>query len=138
MALSDYPIRRTSAKSCEEAVGVTSFHSALAHFREPWFARSRPRVERVAHDLWGAKGPAGTCARQLRDVAFHPLALEDRPIDDYRDKGESEAQFAAFLRSADALRRFARTYADDREMFAALEAIDIPTCSVTCTYGYRG
>jgi len=58
-------------------------------------------------------------------VAFHPLALEDRPIDDYRDKGESEAQFAAFLRSEDALRRFASTYPDDREMFAALEAVDI-------------
>jgi len=58
-------------------------------------------------------------------VAFHPLVLADRPIDDYRDKGESEAQFAAFLRSADALRRFASTYPDDREMFAALEAVDI-------------
>jgi predicted ATPase len=108
-----------------DKLGVTGFHSALAHFREPWFAKSRPRAERVARNLWGAKGPAGACGRQLRDVAFHPLALEDRPIDDYRDKGESEAQFAAFLRSADALRRFASTYKDDREMFAALEAVDI-------------
>lgn len=109
----------------QDKLGVTGFHSALAHFREPWFAKSRPRAERVARELWGAKGPAGACARQLRDVAFHPLALHDKPIDDYRDKGESEAQFAAFVRNTEALQRFAGTYADDQQMFAALEAVDI-------------
>jgi hypothetical protein len=108
-----------------EKLGITEFRSARAHFREPWFAKSRPRAERVARELWGAKGPAGACARRLRDVAFHPLARVDRPIDDYWDKGESEAQFAAFLRNVDALKRFASHYASDRNMFAALEAVDI-------------
>jgi predicted ATPase len=108
-----------------DKLGVTGFHSALAHFREPWFAKSRSRAERVAQSLWGARGPAGACARQLRGVAFHPLALEDKPIDDYRDKGETESQLAAFLRNTEALRRFAKPYADDRDMFAALEAVDI-------------
>jgi ABC-type multidrug transport system ATPase subunit len=75
--------------------------------------------------LWGAKGPAGACARGLRDVAFHPLVLSDKPIDDYREKGESEAQFACFLRNAVALQRFAAGYANDRDMFAGLEAADI-------------
>lgn len=107
-------------------LGVTNFHSALAVFRQPWFAKSTKSTRLIdAHDLWGAKGPAGICARGLQKVAFHPLALEDKPIDDYRDKGGTEAQFAAFLRNVKSLQRFASDYSDDKELFSALEAVDI-------------
>jgi ABC-type protease/lipase transport system fused ATPase/permease subunit len=51
--------------------------------------------------------------------------LSANAIDDYRDKQEIEAQYACFLRNEAALKRYAATYADDKEMFAALEAADI-------------
>lgn len=110
----------------KDKLGITGFHSALAHFREPWFAKGGKSTKlATAVDLWGAKGPAGACARLLRDCAFHPLTLDGNAIDDYRDKQESEAQLAAFLRNATALQRFAAAYADDRDLFAALESVDI-------------
>lgn len=109
-----------------EKLGVSGFHSALTIFRQPWFSSSTKRDRLTkARDLWGALGPAGICARAIRDHAFHPIALEDRPIDDYRDKGGSEAQFAAFLRDLTALSETAKQYEGEREFFAGLEAMDI-------------
>jgi ABC-type multidrug transport system ATPase subunit len=110
----------------EEKLGVTGFHSALALLREPWFSESTRKTRLTdAVDLWGALGPAGKCARAFRDHAFHPIAFEDRPIDDYRDKGGSEAQLGTFLRNEEALDAVAKNYANEREFFAALEAMDI-------------
>lgn len=109
----------------QEKLKIGSFGSALAHFREPWFAKSRPRSERDPYNLWGATGPAGACARAWLDVAYHPIDLEDHPRDDYRDKDESEEQLACFLPSAGDLAQLASTYCSDAEMFAALEAADI-------------
>lgn len=88
-------------------LGITGFHSGLAHFKEPWFAKGS-RISKLAEagDFWGADGPAGACARAIRDVAFHPLTLVGNAIDDYRDKQEMEAQFACFLRNEGALKRF--------------------------------
>jgi len=107
-------------------LGIVGFHSALAHFKEPWFAKGK-RASKLsdASNLWGAKGPAGACARAIRDAAFHPLRLEGNAIEDYRDKQELEAQFACFLRNENALNRFAASYTNDQDMFAALEAADI-------------
>jgi len=110
----------------KDKLGITGFHSALAHFREPWFAKGGKSAKlATAVDLWGAKGPAGECARRLRDCGFHPLTLDGNALDDYRDKQESEAQLAAFLRNLTALQRFAAAYANDRDLFAALESVDI-------------
>jgi ABC-type cobalamin/Fe3+-siderophores transport system ATPase subunit len=107
-------------------LGITGFHSGLALFREPWFARNKRRKPGYeAENMWGAEGPAGACARAFRESAFHPLALQDKTLDDYRDKGGLEAQYAAFLRNLDALRRVAKGYKDDRDIFYALEATDI-------------
>jgi len=105
---------------------VTGFHSALALFRQPWYSTTSKRDSLTeAQKLWGALGPAGKCAREFRDHAFHPITLEDRPIDDYRDKGGSEAQLGAFLRNMAALVKVAKNYDNEREFFAALEAMDI-------------
>lgn len=103
-------------------LGITGFHSLLGLFREPWFAKGK---KASAEDLWGAAGPAGRTARSLRNVAFHPLALEGNAIDDYRDKKQSEPQYAAFLPSLEALAHIAQSFANEREMFYALEAMDI-------------
>jgi predicted ATPase len=120
-----FPNRRVSAL-LKEKLGVSEFHSALAVFREPWFAKSRKKKALAdAHELWGAKGPAGACARAMRDQAFCPIAIEDRPIDDYRDKGITEPQLGAFLRNLTALKKLTESYENDREFFAALEAMDI-------------
>lgn len=108
-----------------EKLRIGSFVSALAHFREPWFAKSKPRSVRDPYKLWGATGPAGACARAWLNVAYHPIDLEDQPRDDYRDKDESEAQLACFIRSKDNLAQLAANYSSDAEMFAALEAADI-------------
>jgi predicted ATPase len=126
-----------------EKLGITGFHSALTLFKEPsWFnssawkraasaapkGRGRRTYEELfdqARDIWGARGPAGACARALQQVAFHPLALNDKVVDDYRDKPRTEAQLACFIRDGDALRRFASNYDSDKDLFAALEAADI-------------
>lgn len=134
-----------STNLLSEKLGITGFHSALAHFKEPsWFDQERWRGERAeglkvpirgrrshkelreqASDVWGAKGPAGSCARTLREIAFHPLAVTGRVVDDYRDKPKEEAQLACFIRNKAALQNFAAKYETDQDMFAALEAADI-------------
>ena len=109
-----------------DKLGITGFHSALAHFREPWFAKGgRGAKVADAADFWGARGPAGACASSIRDVAFHPFGLMGNAIDDYRDKQETEAQYACFIRDGAALGELASLYADDQALFAALEAVDI-------------
>lgn len=113
-------------KLLKEKLGVTKFHSALAVLHQPWFftGGKRGAVEQ-SMNLWGAKGPAGRCAEAVRDLAFHPIALEDRAMEDYRDKGGSEAQLGAFLRNLEALKSLSKNYDNDGELFAALEAMDI-------------
>lgn len=109
-----------------ERLKITGFHSALAHLKEPsWFSGSKAAAVREVGNLWGAHGPAGACARALRDAAFHPLELEGSVVDDYRRKASKEAQLACFLRDEAALKQFAANYKNDQDMFAALEACDI-------------
>ena len=131
-------------KLLTQKLGITGFHSALAHFKEPsWFnhaswQRSRSKADEPgrgrrtydtlgeqALDIWGARGPAGDCARALRDVAFYPLTMAGKVVDDYRHKPRTEAQLACFLRDQTALQSFAARYDTDQDMFAALEAADI-------------
>ncbi|WP_217578090.1 AAA family ATPase [Mesorhizobium sp. GbtcB19] len=111
--------------SLREKLNIGNFGSALAYFREPWFAKSKPRSTRDPFKLWGAAGPAGACARAWLDAAYYPIDLEDQPRDDYRDKDESESQLACFIRSSADLAKLAANYYDDSDMFAALEAADI-------------
>ncbi|MBE0586579.1 MAG: AAA family ATPase [Hydrogenophaga sp.] len=121
MALFAFP-DKTVAAELSSKLGITGFHSLLAHFREPWFAKGK---KAEANELWGAAGPAGRTARQFKSVAFHPMALEGNAIDDYRDKQQSESQYAAFLPSREHLKRFASVFTNERDMFYALEAMDI-------------
>lgn len=110
----------------EDKLGIKGFHSALAHFKEPWFAKGGQAAKlRDADEIWDAKGPAGLCARRLRDESLLPIRLIGNAIDDYRDKQQSESQFACFLKDEDSLMRFKSLYSDDQDLFAALEAIDI-------------
>lgn len=107
-------------------LGIMDGHSALFHFREPWFAKGgADKKIKDASNFWGATGPAGRAAMGLKAVAFHPLSMTGNAIDDYRDKQQSEAQYAAFLPDMSALRRFSNSFANDREMFFALESLDI-------------
>lgn len=119
-------------KLLTEKLGVTGFHSALAHFRAPsWFSPGKPQKISQAPDFWGARGLAGECAVDIKGASFHPITLTDRPIDDYREKGREEIQYACFLRNIDALRRAAirhknsESMAPDQAFFSALEAVDI-------------
>lgn len=109
-----------------ESLGITGFHSALALLKQPsWFKEGQRAAMRETSNIWGAQGPAGECARLLRDSAFHALELDGTYVDDYRRAASKEAQLACFLRDEHALRRFAGNYKTDKEMFAALEAADI-------------
>ena len=121
LALFAFPDKRVAAE-LEAKLGITGFHSLLGHFREPWFAKSK---RAAAENFWGAAGPAGRTAARFKQAAFHPMALEGNAIDDYRDKHQSESQYATFLRSLQDLRQFASVFKDEREMFYALEALDI-------------
>lgn len=109
-----------------EKLGITGFHSALAHLKQPsWFSGSKAKAVRETDNIWGAQGPAGACARSLQEVAFHPLELEGSVVDDYRRKPSKEAQLACFLRDQGSLKKFSEKYENDQDMFAALEAMDI-------------
>tara|TARA_B100000678_G_C18217938_1_gene506002 strand:- start:869 stop:2470 length:1602 start_codon:yes stop_codon:yes gene_type:complete len=109
-----------------ESLGITGFHSALALLKQPsWFKEGQRAAMRETSNIWGAHGPAGDCARLLRDSAFHALELDGTYVDDYRRAASKEAQLACFLRDERALREFAANYKTDKEMFAALEAADI-------------
>lgn len=124
MALFAFPDKKV-VEELSSKLGISGFHSLLAHFRKPWFAKSKNAVERSPENFWGAEGPAGRTARQFQKVAFHPLALEGNAIDDYRDKVQSESQYATFLPGLAQLKKFAATFENEREMFYALEAMDI-------------
>lgn len=124
IALFAFPEKRV-AKELSSKLGITGFHSLLAHFREPWFARGKKAAGRAPANFWGAAGPAGRTARELQKVAFHPIALTGNAIDDYRDKQQSESQYAAFLPGPAQLKKFAANFKNEREMFYALEAMDI-------------
>jgi ABC-type cobalamin/Fe3+-siderophores transport system ATPase subunit len=121
LALFAFPDSKVTAELAGR-LGLTGFHSLLALFREPWFAKGR---KTSAEDLWGAGGPAGRAARRFKELAFHPLALEGNAVDDYRDKKQVEPQFAAFLPSLTRLQQLAQQFKNEREMFYALEAMDI-------------
>lgn len=110
----------------KEMLGITGFHSALTVFRQPWFSNigKRSAVSK-AKDLWDAKGPAGICGRAMRDLAFHPFALTDNPIDDYRAKSTSEVQLGVYFRDRDSLVELSKQYQSDQDLFYALEAMDI-------------
>lgn len=124
MALFAFPDKKVTAELSSK-LGITGFHSLLAHFREPWFAKSKKPAERTPSNFWGAGGPAGRTAREFQTVAFHPMALVGNAIDDYRDKQQSESQYAAFLPNLEQLKKFAASFKNEREMFYALEAMDI-------------
>lgn len=125
LAFFAFPDPKVSAELASR-LGITGFHSMLAQFREPWFAKGgQSKKAKDASNFWGAAGPAGRTAHALKAVAFHPIALVGNSIDDYRDKQQSEAQYATFLPGLDALQQFASAFKDEREMFYALEAMDI-------------
>lgn len=122
LALFAFPDPKVTAELAGR-LGITGFHSLLALFREPWFAKNKKNL--TAEDLWGAGGPAGRAARHFKELAFHPFALEGNAVDDYRDKKQLEPQFAAFLPSLTQLQQLAQQFKNEREMFYALEAMDI-------------
>lgn len=125
LAFFAFPDKKVS-EELKTKLGITGFHSVLAHFREPWYAKGgQSKKADEAGNFWGAAGPAGRTARGLKDVAFHPMALVGNSIDDYREKQQSEAQYATFLPDLSHLRLFAQAFKDDCEMFFALEAMDI-------------
>jgi ABC-type cobalamin/Fe3+-siderophores transport system ATPase subunit len=124
MALFAFPEKKVAAELSSK-LGITGFHSLLAHFREPWFAKNKKLAGRMPSNFWGASGPAGRTAREFQDVAFHPMALVGNAIDDYRDKQQTESQYAAFFPNLAHLKKFATSFNDEREMFYALEAMDI-------------
>jgi ABC-type multidrug transport system ATPase subunit len=61
----------------------------------------------------------------MRDLAFHPFALTDNPIDDYRAKSTSEVQLGVYFRDRDSLVELSKQYQSDQDLFYALEAMDI-------------
>ena len=124
VALFAFPDKKVT-KELSQRLGITGFHSLLAQLREPEFARNKPKAERVPEEFWGATGPAGRAAKQLQAVAFHPFALEGKVIDDYRDKQQTESQYATFLPSLEHLKKFAKGFKNERELFYALESMDI-------------
>ncbi|MEQ9007443.1 MAG: AAA family ATPase [Ekhidna sp.] len=113
-------------KILKDKIGVTSFHSSLTVFRQPWFSTlGKASAVKEAPNLWGAKGPAGMCSRAMKDLAFHPIALTDNPIDDYRGKSSAEVQYGVFFRDKKTLKDLTKKYTTDQELFYALESMDI-------------
>jgi ABC-type cobalamin/Fe3+-siderophores transport system ATPase subunit len=112
-------------KLLREKLGVTGFHSLLTVFREPWYSKTAKKVALSAHELWEASGFPGNTAREVRRVAFYPIATLGSPIDDYREKGELEQQLGAFFCDARPLKELAEKFPTDFLLFSAFEAMDI-------------
>lgn len=113
-------------KLLKEIVRITGFHSALALFSEPWYAKGGHNKKREnAENFWGAEGPAGRTAQLFKSLAFHPFGLTANPIDDYRDKRQEEVQFATFLHDQTAIKHLREAFSDDADLFYALEALDV-------------
>lgn len=125
LALFAFPETKVG-KELQAQLGITGFHSPLALFREPWYAKGgrKAKVDEAV-SFWGAEGPAGKTAARLKELSFHPIGLTGNAIDDYRDKKQDEAQFATFLPNLDALRALGKEFSDDGDMFYALEALDV-------------
>lgn len=122
LALFAFPDRKVTAELASR-LGITGFHSLLALFRRPsWFKGPK---DAGAEDLWGARGPAGRAARRFKELAFHPFAWSANQIDDYRDGMQSRLQLASFIPSLERMQELAMQFNDEREMFYALEAMDI-------------
>lgn len=110
----------------QDVVRITGFHSALALFHEPWYAKGgRDKKREDARSFWGADGPAGRTAHLLKSLAFHPFGLTGNAIDDYRDKRQDEAQFATFFSERATIGSLRAAFSDDADMFYALEALDV-------------
>ncbi len=110
----------------KDVVRITGFHSALALFREPWYAKGgRDKKLEAAENFWGAEGPAGSTAHLLKSLALHPFGLSGNAIDDYRDKRQDEAQFATFLNDKSVLGSLREAFSDDADLFYKLEALDV-------------
>lgn len=110
----------------KDKIGIDGFDSILALFREPWYAKGgKSKKLEEASNFWGAKGPAGIVAKAFRDNSLFPLTLSGNAIDDYRDKQQSEAQYACFLKNSESLSKLASNYKNDSELFYALESADI-------------
>ncbi|MGH8389177.1 MAG: AAA family ATPase [Pseudomonas sp.] len=125
MALFAFPDEKLT-QELSSKLGITGFHSLLALFREPWFARNKKKsAERLPENFWGAAGTAGQTARAFKEQAFHPIPLTGNAIDDYRDKTQSESQYATFLPTLNKLQSLASTFKSESKMFYALEAMDI-------------
>jgi ABC-type cobalamin/Fe3+-siderophores transport system ATPase subunit len=116
----------SSEKVLKDKLGIESFDSLLALFHEPWYAKGG-KVQKLedAKLFWRAKGPAGKLGFKFKDHAHLPLTLEGNAIEDYRDKQQSEAQYACFIKDLEDLRHLFSNYKDDIEAFYALEAADI-------------
>lgn len=112
-------------KLMRDKLGVMGFHSLLTVFREPWYSRSAKKVALSAHALWEATGFPGNTARDIRRLAFHPVAIVGSPIDDYREKGELEPQLGAYFRDTSPLAELAEKFPTDFLLFSAFEAMDI-------------
>lgn len=106
-------------------VGITGFNSMLVVFRQPWYSKQSSKVAVSAHELWQATGFPGATARDVRTMAFHPIAVQGSPIDDYRDKGELESQLAVYFRDSTSLQTLASRFPTDYELFSAFESMDI-------------
>ncbi|PMU10194.1 MULTISPECIES: AAA family ATPase [unclassified Pseudomonas] len=113
-------------RELQDRLRINNFHSALALFREPWYAKGGKSTKSAnASSFWGAEGPAGRTAEKLKKLAFHPFGLSGNSIDDYRDKRQEESQFATFLANPKALANLREEFSDDSDLFYALEALDV-------------
>lgn len=115
-----------------EKLGITSFHSALAHFKEPsWFnhanwkkaqsvggeapgrgRRAYTELAEQARDVWGARGPAAACARAL--PAGKTMSVSD-PFGTFQTDGAAPTAIQKVLPMVCVVRltdgRFRRCYA---------------------------
>lgn len=108
----------------KDMTGITGFHSAMLLLRKPWFAKGKSGTD--AEQFWGASGRPGRAARLARKHAFYPMAITQRAREDYRSGGNSESQYAIYLRNETALAAFANDVGDDDlALFEELESIDI-------------
>lgn len=118
----------TAQRFLQTNMAINGFDSALVILRKPRWAGNKPtKHQRKYGDprFWYSAGLVKGLLEALWSNALAPIAGEGREHDDYRVRPADEEQVYVFVKDADALKRIAEPFREEKTFFALLETLDI-------------
>lgn len=118
----------TAQNFLQTNMAINGFDSALIVLRKPRWAAAKPTKHQLKHGdprFWYSAGLVRGLLESLWSNALAPIAGEGREHDDYRVRPADEEQVYVFIENAEALRRIAAPFGEEKTFFALLETLDI-------------